>query len=118
MDEADKSILAYDKLYRQIPSIGFLSRKKRVMAYLKVTKLAQQLIDEQEISEDQTLYLLSILARKCAPFRKATMMAALNLGSIDRKAIQPIGFKYANEFRCNLQMLPVDDVDEDISIES
>jgi hypothetical protein len=53
--------------------------------------------------------LLSILARKCAPFQKAAMMVALNLASISRKQIQPIGFRYANEMRCNLQMLPVDD---------
>ena len=109
MDEADKSIEAYEKLYTSIPSIGFLSRKKRVIAFLKITKMTQQMIDDHEISEDQALYLLSILVRKCARFQKAAMMVALNLADISRKQIQPIGFKYANNMRCNMQMLPVDD---------
>ncbi len=109
MDEADKSMKAYDKLYQNIPSIGFLNRKKRVAAFLKVTALAQQMIDDQEISEDHAIFLLSILVRKCATFQKAAMMAALNLASIDRSVIKPVGFKYANEMRCSLQMLPVDE---------
>lgn len=109
MDEADKSIEAYDKLYNSVPSIGFLSRKKRIIAFLKITKMTQQMIDDQDISEEQALYLLSILVRKCARFQKAAMMVALNLATISRKQIQPIGFRYANEMRCNLQMLPVDD---------
>lgn len=108
MDEADKSIAAYEKLYQSIPSIGFLNRKKRVIAYLKVTKLAQELIDKGELSEDNAKYILSILVRKHAPFQKATMMAALNLSSIDKKLISSIGFQYANEFRGNMQMLPID----------
>jgi vesicle coat complex subunit len=109
VDEADKSIEAYEKLYKSVPSIGFLSRKKRIIAFLKITKMTQQMIDDQDISEEQALYLLSILARKCARFQKAAMMVALNLASINRKQIQLIGFRYANEMRCNLQMLPVDD---------
>jgi hypothetical protein len=108
-EEADKSLQAYDELYQSIPSIGFLSRKKRVSAYLKVTKVAQRLIDEQEVTEEQALFLLSILARKNSSFQKATVMTALNLARIDRKHLQPIGFKYANAFRCSLQFLPVDD---------
>ncbi len=109
MDEADKSLQAYDKLYQSMPSIGFLNRKKRIAAYLKVTALAQRMVEDQEISEEQALYLLSILVRKCAPFQKAMMMAALNLANIDRRALSPLAFKYANEFRCSLQLLPVDD---------
>ena len=109
MDEADKYLEAYEKLQNSIPSIGFLSQKKRVIAFLKVTKLAQQMIDEQEISEDNALYLLSTLAGKCAPFQKSAMMAALHLGHIGRKQIKPVGFKYANTMRCNLQMLPIDE---------
>jgi hypothetical protein len=108
MDEADTSIQAYDKLYKSVPDIGFLNRKKRIRAYLKVTKIAQQLIDEEEISEDQALYLLSILVRKYSPFQKASMMTALNLSDIERKLISSIGFKYANDFRCSLKMMPVD----------
>ena len=110
MDEADKSLEAYDMLNNKIPSIGFLSRKKRIIAYLKVTKLAQQLIDDKNISEENALYLLSTLVRKNASFQKAAMMVALNLANIDRKLIRPIGFQYANNMRCNMQMTPVDDI--------
>lgn len=109
MDSADKSLQAYETLYNSIPSIGFLSRQKRAIAFFKVTKLAQKMIDEEEISADNALYLISILVRKSADFQKAAMMVALNLADIDRKIISAIGFKYANEMRCNLQMFPVDD---------
>ena len=112
MDEADKSLEAYDKLNNSVPSIGFLSRKKRAIAYIKVTKIAQQLIDDKELSEENVLYLLSTLVRKNASFQKAAMMVALNLANIDRKLIQPVGFKYANDMRCNLQITPVDDDDD------
>ena len=108
MDEADKSIEVYDNLQKSIPSIGFLNRKKRVIAYLKVTKLAQKYVDDQQISEDNAYYLLSTLARKSSPFQKSAMMTALNLENIDRKLIQPVGFKYANKMRSNLHMLPID----------
>lgn len=109
MDEADISLQAYDKLHSNIPSIGFLSRKKRIKAYLKITAMAQDMIDEQEISEEQAIFLLSILARKSSPFQKAAMMTALNLAKIDKKLFSAVGFKYANELRCSLQLLPVDD---------
>ena len=107
MDDAEKSIEFYDQLYNSVPSIGFLSRKKRVRAYIKVTKLTQQMIDAEEISEDHAMYLLSILARKYARFQKAAMMTALSLEQIDKKLLTPVGFKYANELRTNLQLHPV-----------
>ncbi len=110
MDEADKSVEAYEILSNSIPSIGFLSRKKRAIAFIKVTKLAQKMIDDQELSEENTLYLLSTLVRKNSSFQKASMTAALNLANIDRKLIPTIGFKYANNMRCSMQMYPVDDV--------
>lgn len=108
MDEADTSKEAYEQLFKSVPDIGFLNRKKRIGAYLKVTKIAQELIDEEKISEDQGLYLLSILVRKYSPFQKASMMAALNLSDIERKLISAIGFKYANDFRSSLKMMPVE----------
>jgi hypothetical protein len=108
MDEADISIESYEKLSSNIPPIGFLSRKKRAIAYIKVTKLAQQMIDAEEISDENALYLLSILVRKNKPFQKAAMVIALHLADIDKKLIPSIGFKYANNMRCNLQMHPID----------
>jgi len=112
MDEADKSLAAYDTLKASMPSIGYLNRKKRIIAFLKVTKKAQEMIDQQDVSEDNALYLLSILTKKTADFQKSAMMAAMNLGTIDRKLIPAVGFRYANEMRANLQLLPVDDVIE------
>lgn len=109
MDEADKSIEVYKELSKKMPSIGILNRKKRVIAYLKVTKLAQQYVDNKVISEENAYYLLSTLARKSSSFQKAAMMAALNLDKIDRKLFKFVGFKYANEMRSNLHMLPIDD---------
>jgi hypothetical protein len=108
MDEADTSLKAYDTLYKSVPAIGFLNRKKRVRAYIEVTKIAQQMIDGEEISEDQALYLLSILVRKYSRFQKASMMTALNLSAIKRKKISSVGLKYANDFRCSMKMMPVD----------
>ncbi len=109
MDEAEQSIEAYEQLNKSIPSIGILNRKKRVIAYLKVTKLAQKMVDDQIISEDNAYYLLSTLVRKCPDFQKASMMAALNLDKIDRQLIKSLGFKYANKIRSNLHLMPIDD---------
>ena len=108
MDEADKSLAAYETLANSVPSIGFLSRKKRIIAFLKVTKKVQEMIDNQELSEDNALYLLSILTKKTANFQKASMMTSLHLATVDRKLIPAVGFRYANEMRANLQMLPID----------
>jgi len=109
MDEADKSLAAYDELTKTMPSIGFLNRKKRIIAFLKVTKKAQELIDKQEISEDNALFLLSILTKKTADFQKSAMMAAMHLATVNRDLVPDVGFRYANQMRANLQMLPVDD---------
>lgn len=109
MDSADTSLESYDTLHNSIPSIGFLSRRKRIIAYLKVTKLAQNMINDETISEDNALYLISVLMRKSSDFQKSATMVALNLETINHKIIPPIGFKFANNMRCNLQMLPIDD---------
>ena len=109
-DKPDISVEAYQTIYNSVLPIGFISRKKRVAAYLKTTKMTQKMIDEQSISEDNALFIFSLLVRKYPRFQKATMMAALNLATIDRQIIAPIGFKFANEMRCNINLLPVDDI--------
>jgi hypothetical protein len=73
--------------------------------------MLQIMIDKDDISEDDGLYLLSVLVRKCSRFQKAAMMTALNLTTIERKYLSNIGFKYSNDFRCSLRMYPVDDVE-------
>jgi hypothetical protein len=95
---------AFEKLVSCLPPIGFLSRKKRIFAYLVVTTNAQQMIDYDEINEAEALFVLSMLMRKNKNFQKAGMMAALNLSSLDESELKPIGFKYANEIRKNLKL--------------
>ncbi len=110
MDEADKSLAAYESLKKSMPSIGFLNRKKRIIAFLKVAKKAQELIDNKDVSEDNALYLLSIMTKKNADFQKSAMMAAMHLATVNRKIVPAVGFRYANEMRANLQLLPIDDI--------
>ncbi len=107
LDEVNQSIAVYEKLHQSIPPIGFLNRKKRVIAYLTVTQLAQGLIDASELSEENALFVLSLLVRKNASFQKAAMMAALHLATIDRQSIAAVGFTYANAVRCNMKLLPI-----------
>ncbi|KAF3980702.1 MAG: hypothetical protein HFP76_00710 [Methylococcales symbiont of Iophon sp. n. MRB-2018] len=113
----DKTLVAYDKLYSSIPPIGFINRKKRIAAFLKISNMLQIMVDKDEVSENDGLYLLSVLARKCSRFQKAAMMTALNLTTIDRSLVSDIGFKYSNDFRCSLRMYPVDDK-KDSTLES
>lgn len=108
-DKPDQSVEVYDTLYNSVLPIGFMSRKKRVSAYLKTTRITQEMIDEQTIDEDKALFVLSLLVRKYPRFQKAAMMTALNLATIDRAITTPIGFKFANGLRCNLKLLPIDD---------
>lgn len=94
----------YEKFLKSMPSIGFVNRNKRIKAYIKVTNLAQKMIDNQEISEDEALFVLSIMAKKSNPFRKAITMTALSLETLPKGAIKAIGFKYADEMRCTLNL--------------
>jgi len=109
MDNAEQSMQAYETLTKTLPSIGFLSQKKRIIAFLKVTKKAQEMIDKQDISEDNALFLISVMTKKIADFQKSAMTTAMHLATVNRKIIPAVGFKYANQMRANLQMLPVDD---------
>ncbi len=111
MNDDDKLLKIYKKLAKCVPSIGFMSRRKRILAYLTVTINAQQMLDTEEMSEDQALFILSMLMRKHKNFQKAGMMAALNLPSLDKDTLKPIGLLYANEVRKNLNLAPVVNVD-------
>lgn len=111
MDQSDQSFAAYEKLQSNMPSIGFFSRKKRIKAYVTITRLAEEMIKNEEISQEQALFLLSILVRKSADFQKATMMTALNLANFKKDQINEIGMTHANEFRAHIQMLPIEEAD-------
>lgn len=94
----------YKKLIRGMPSIGIINRPKRIRAFLKVTSMTQKMIDDEDITEDEALFILSLLVKKSHDFRKAGMMTALSLESIPANAIKAIGLKYANEMRNNLSL--------------
>lgn len=107
--DADNSILAFNKLCQNVPAIGFLSRKKRIQAYIAVTNLAQELHDSGEISEEEALFVLSLMMRKHKNFQKAASIVSLNLASLGPRPFKPLGFQFANQMRANLKLSPVDD---------
>ena len=107
-ESADNAIKAFEKLARSVPDIGFMNRRKRVLAYLVVSTNAQRMIDNEEISEEEAVFILSLLMRKHRNFQKAAMMAALTLPKLDKEMIKPIDRKYLNEVRKHLKHAPVD----------
>lgn len=103
-NNADKITLAYEKLRENMPSIGFLSHKKRIKAYIEVTNIADYMISSGEISEEDALFILSMLMRKFARFQKAASMTAMSLENIGRKVMSPIGVQFAVAARRNLNL--------------
>lgn len=95
---------AYDKLFANMPAIGFMSRKKRIKGYIQITEIAQYMITSEEITDEATLLIFSILMRKCANFQKAATMTALSLESIAKNVLSPIGLQFALEVRRNLSL--------------
>lgn len=109
MDNADQSMQAYETLTKTMPSIGFLSRKKRIIAFLKVTKKAQEMIDKQDISEDNALFLISVMTKKIADFQKSAMTTAMHLAGLNRKIIPAVGLNMLTKcgliYRCYQLMI-------------
>jgi len=104
----------YEKFIKSMPSIGFINRNKRIKAYIKVTNFAQKMIDRSEISEDEALFVLSIMAKKSNAFRKAITMTALSLETLPKGAVKSVGFKYADEMRRTLNLpSAMDELTED-----
>jgi hypothetical protein len=103
-EQERKTAEAYEKLLKNMPSIGFINRKKRIKAYIQLTKIADYMIKTNEISEDEALFILSLLMRKCSAFQKAAMMTALTLNSIGKDVISPIGVKFSLDVRKNLSL--------------
>lgn len=104
-----KTIQVFAELCDALPNIGFLSRKKRVYAYLAVAEKAQRYVDKGQFSEAEMLFVLSMMTRKKKDFQKAAMMAALCLPKFESGLVGSVGFKYANDLRVNMRMHPVDD---------
>jgi len=107
MSEQDlekNTVAAYDKLLKNMPSIGFMSRKKRVTAYIQITKITEYMVDHDEVTEEGALFVLSLLMRKCSNFQKSAMMTALTLESIGKNVLSPIGLKFSLDVRKNLSL--------------
>jgi len=106
--ELENTEKIFKALYNSVPPIGFMSRKKRIMAYIKVTKKLQDMIDNGEADQEEALFVLSMLVRKHKQFQKAGMMTALNLQAIGSKALSDIGFDFANQVRNNIKLHAID----------
>jgi len=103
-DQEKKTTEAYDKLLKNMPSIGFINRKKRIKAYIQLSEMAEYMIKNNEINEGQALFIFSLLMRKCSDFQKAATMTALTLNSIGKGVISPIGIKFSLDVRKNLNL--------------
>ncbi|SMG66297.1 hypothetical protein BMETH_548_2 [methanotrophic bacterial endosymbiont of Bathymodiolus sp.] len=95
---------AYEKLLDNMPSVGFISRKKRIKGYIEITEIAQYMITSEEITNESAFYIFSIMMRKCAKFNKAATMTALSLESLWKDVFSPIGLKFIIEVRRNLNL--------------
>ncbi|GAW85383.1 conserved hypothetical protein [Bathymodiolus platifrons methanotrophic gill symbiont] len=100
----ESTTIAYEKLRENMPSIGFISRKKRVKGYIQLTEIAQYMITNEEITEEAALLILSVMMRKCSDFQKAAMMTALSLNTIGKNILSAIGLKFILEVRKNLNL--------------
>jgi len=103
-ENADKITLAYEKIRKNMPSIGFLSPKKRIKAYINITKVVEFMIQSDEISEQDALFIFSMLMRKFSQFQKAASMTAMSLDKIGRHVMPPIGVQFAVAARRNLNL--------------
>ncbi len=106
---AKKTMQVFTQLCNSMPAIGFISRKKRLSAFVSVTSKAQSLLDTGEVTEDEVLFVLSMIVRKRKDFQKAAMMAAFSLPNVSKGILLPIGFKFANQIRLNMGRSLVDD---------
>ena len=113
-DQEKKTTEAYEKLLKNMPSIGFINRKKRIKAYIQLSEMAEYMIKNNEINEGQALFIFSLLMRKCSNFQKAATMTALTLESIGKGVISPIGMKFSLDVRKNLSLPSTHHSDEPI----
>jgi len=103
-EKEQKTTAAFNKLRNNMPSIGFLSRKKRIKAYIQITQITDYMLSNDEMNEESALFILSLLMRKCSAFQKAATMTALSLDSIGKGVLPPIGLKFSLEIRKNLSL--------------
>jgi len=105
MQETEQKISeAYNKLHHSMPSIGFFSRKKRIQAFIDISKIADYMVTTDEVSAEEMLFIFSLLMRKLSSFQKSATMTAMSLDMIGRKVIAPIGVLFIVEVRKNLNL--------------
>lgn len=95
---------AFEKLRENMPSIGFINRKKRIKGYIQISEIAQYMISNEEMTNEGALLILSVMMRKCSDFQKAAMMTALSLNTIGKNILSPIGLTFVLEVRKNLNL--------------
>jgi len=100
----EDTAIAFEKLRKNMPPIGFINRKKRIKAYIEITKIAQFMIENAEMTDESALLILSLMMRKCPAFQKSAMMTALSLNSIGKNILSPIGLTFILEVRKNLSL--------------
>jgi len=79
----------YQNLKSNMPSIGFCSRDKRIIAAQTVCYHAQELINNGRAEEDLVVSALALLYNQYKPFSKAMIAIALHapkfpIGSVDK----------------------------------
>lgn len=104
MQEDDHISEVFEKLRKSMPPIGFINRKKRITAYIEMSKITEYMVNNEELTDEEALFVFSLLMRKCADFQKSATMTALGLNSIGKGIIPPIGLKFILEVRKNLSL--------------
>ena len=85
-------------LRKEMPSIGFLSKSKRLTAFYYITARAEELADQDERLALEALELLTYLSRS---FSKAALMAARNMRTIPVGSMCFVGWDYAKSVARN-----------------
>ena len=107
-NSADKSLKAFANLTDLMPPIGFFSQDKRLSAYILITDRVQRFLKNDTLTEEEAMFVLSLLVRKNKDFQKASMSTALSLHKLDFSYFSSIGISFANEVRKNTNFAPVD----------
>ena len=107
-NSADRTLKAFANLADLMPAIGFFSQDKRISAYITITDRAQRFLKNETLTEEEVMFVLSLLVRKNKNFQKASMATALSLHKLDFSYFSPIGISFANEVRKNTNFAPVD----------
>lgn len=82
------------QLNKEMPSIGFLSRAKRIKAFIFITARADELSNNDL---DLSIEAISMLSHMNKSFGKAAMMIAININNMSAGSLFDTGWIMANE---------------------